>query len=294
MDIRRRVLRAGAVLGIALAAGHLVQTVKQVSSAASQNSASLDGQVSPSASSVFPVSASLGGVNDIQAEVTGITSLAASTAGGCAATLALTAEANAMIGVVLTAPCNPGERVVLRHSGLNFTARTSADGVVAVTLPAFEVEAEVFVFDSQSELARASVTVAEAAEVRRFALGWMSEDVINLRVSERDMVFVSNGGTRDAKGYQKIMAFGDGTVATPILAEVYSYPADAEAMVEIQVELSVTPGNCGRDIALDVLTARNGVIETSKVSVAVPPCDAAGDILVLKNLAPDTKIAADN
>jgi len=243
---------------------------------------------------VLPVSASLGGESGVLNDVTGITSLTSSGPGGCTATLALTAEADAMIGVMLNTPCIRSGRVVLHHAGLTFTAKTSADGIVALSLPAFETEAEVLALDAQGELARASVAVADAAAMRRFALSWMSEDVIDLRINEGDLVFVSRNEASDVLGNQRLMGFGDRSVATPMLAKVYTYPADPATKVEIQVEIGVTPANCGRDIAVDVIAGRSGMSDTSKVSISIPPCDAAGDILVLKNLAPDTKIAADN
>lgn len=294
MDVKRRVFRAGAVLAVALAAGHLVQSLKHGSPVAARNAAQSGASDPLSAKPALPVSASLSGAADPLADVTGITPLASSATGGCATTLSLSVEPDAMVNTVLTAPCNGGEAVVLAHDGLKLTVKTSAQGIASVSVPAFETEAVISASIGGTEIARAAIAVPEAAKVRRFVLGWSSDDVIDLRVTESDRVFVSRTSTGEAQGRQRIIALGDRTVAAPMMAEVYTYPADPKAEVSIQVEIAVSPGNCGREIVADVIAAGNGRTEISKVSIAVPTCDAAGDILVLNNLAPDLKIAADN
>lgn len=291
MDVRRRIFRAGAVLAVALAAGHLVQSIKHGATIASLNTVTSDTQNALSTSSRLPVSASLSGVVDPLADVTGITSLASSAKAGCKATLTLTAESGAMISVELSAPCHAGEAIVLQHDGLKFAAKASDAGRVTVTLPAFETEAVVSASVAGDELARAMIVVPDAAAVRRFVLGWATDDIIDLRVTEGDRVFVSRSGTGDA---QRIVALGDRTLPAPMMLAAYTYPTDPKLSVSIQVEIAVTPGNCGREVVADVISAADGQTAISKVSIAVPPCDTAGDILVLNNFAPDVKIAADN
>lgn len=80
------------------------------------------------------------------------------------------------------------------------------------------------------------------------------------------------------------------------VADVYSYPAEAmdgAADLAMTVEAEITPANCGRDISGEILQrSLDGSIDSVEVMFAVPGCDAVGDILVLKNMVRDRKIAA--
>lgn len=79
-----------------------------------------------------------------------------------------------------------------------------------------------------------------------------------------------------------------------MFAEIYTYPADPTAAVDITLEVMVSPQTCGQIITVETILTSSGTVQVSEIPVEIPPCDATGDILVLKNLAPATKIAASN
>lgn len=302
MDKKRRVLRIAGVLAVAFAAGHLVETMKKPVPAgpwvsAQSNSADTTTPEAVLAASGLPLSASLASGLRVS-EVTGITSVAAttpdSTVAQCTPTLGLVALPGAMLDLSITAPCHRGERIVIRHAGLNFTARVSPEGKVSLELPALESEALVTAFFRDSEVILASVSVPDVAEVKRFIVQWSTADVFDLRISEGDRIYIGTRESRNRSGTQKIRTFGDLLADQPLFAEVYTYPADPDIPVEIVVEVTVTPQVCGRSITAETILSSSGLVEVTTIPVTIPACDAAGDILLLKNLAPAVKIAAAN
>lgn len=303
MDVKRRAMRAGAVLAVALAAGHFVQTMKQGVPGASINAAT-SGSVEkitkePAKASLVPASASLttgfgASVNDVT-ELAALTGRAGEVAtGGCASQIALEAEPDAIISAAISTPCAKGERVVIRHAGMSFAARTSADGLLRVRLPALETEAIVSVFLPDSEVLVGSVYVPDVAKLQRFGLQWTDSDVFDLRIMEDDKIFVGGRTTSGRSGGMKIMALGDRSVDQPMFAEIYTYPADPAAIVEVVVELAITSETCGRVMQADSILAEFGKVTVEARKVQLPDCGQAGDILVLKNLSPDVKIAVSN
>ncbi|THD85407.1 hypothetical protein E7811_06840 [Aliigemmobacter aestuarii] len=221
--------------------------------------------------------------------------------GDCAILLDLVAQENAMVGLTLTAPCRPDQRVVIRHGGLVFTARTSASGSVFTSVPAMETEAAVSVLFGDGEAVEASVEAPDLAGFRRFAVQWLADDAFQLHAFEAGADYGMPGhvsatdprqplpGVPAAGGFLTLL--GDGAVDLPMLAEVYTYPAAADVPVEVVIEAAVTEATCGRDLLGETLTSVGGESFVTELTVAMPDCDAAGDILVLKNLVPDLKLA---
>ena len=295
MDKKRSILRAAAAVVVALAAGHLVQTLKRGAPVASINTSGQGGAELVAATPAVPASASLGVAVP---EVTGITSLAASMAGvaapDCGGRLTLRAEPDAMISGVLSAPCHPSERVVVRHDGLSYTARIAPDGTLALQLPALSTEAVVSILLPDDAVIEASVAVPDAAASHRFGLQSVAGASFDLRISKDDQIRVSAGPADLAAGPQGVMTLGDASVDDPMVAQVYTYPTDPAAQVDVAVEVRITPETCGTEVTAESIVADQGTVKVTVVSIAIPACDNTGNILVLNNLAPDTKIATDN
>ena len=169
----RRIARILAVIAIALAAGHLVQTlaarkpvdqvqapaktpVKVVQLSAGATAAGLAGplQAPPVA---HPVSA------------LPVTALPAPI---CATALDLRQQPGAMIAVALSAPCHANERVVLRHAGLAVTALTGVDGKLATALPALAAEGRIEIRFMDGSKAEAAIAMPETVLLRRFGVQW--------------------------------------------------------------------------------------------------------------------------
>jgi hypothetical protein len=222
----------------------------------------------------------------------------------CNTTLDLMAEPNAMIGITLVAPCQPNQRVVLRQGGLVVTAMTTSTGALFTAVPAFETLAVVEVAFTDGEKHSAEIAVPELANLRRFGVQWQADDAFQVHAFENGASYGEPGhisavdpnrplAGMPAKGGFMTLA-GDSTTENPLLAEVYTYPADPTAKPEIVVEAAVTEKTCGRELLAETLSSMGGTLFVTDLTLAMPECDAIGDYLVLKNLVLDLNMAAAN
>lgn len=301
MLLGKKILRVAAALAVAAIAAHTAERLKAPAveqsllvSAAQIATAELSPD--PSADSAVPKSASLSNASqDRVGDLTGITSVAATTApaGGdrCRPELQLSALPGAMIRLAVAAPCNRGERFIVRHAGLSFSARTQADGRATVTLPALRTDALVAVYLQDSRLILGKVAVPDAAAYARFAIVWEMPAELELRVTDGDKVLV--GSAAPVMGdEQRVIALGLDTVQSPVLARVYSVPGSSLGEADITGELRITPASCGRTLRVESVYSAAGIATHTERSISVPLCGTAGDILVLKNLAPAATLAA--
>lgn len=340
MDMKRRLARGVSVLAVALAAGHLVQNMTQEPQAVMATEA-LPTSIQPVAAgpekaTPKPAIASTMGAETELAALTDevepnppvlpvaptVAPSAAQTpepvldpnqpevpesgvaAGGadCDVTLDLMEEPNAMIGITLLSPCNPNERIVLRHAGLAIAAKMTATGSLFLSLPALEADAALSILFADGKTVEASIPMPDVAKLRRFGVQWMADDTFQIQALENGATYGAPGNISAANpgklalaapqtgGYLSIL--GDSTVDLPMLAEVYTFPMDQQTPVDVTVEAAVTEKTCGRELLGETITAFGGTVYITDLTLATPECDALGDILVLKNLVPDLKIAA--
>jgi hypothetical protein len=276
---RKQLLRVVAVLSVAIATGQSVETLRaRAATAAAENG-----------SMALPYTASLVQVDESNLPVLrGITPVAAirpgADADGCAPDLSLAVADGAMIDVALSAPCNAGERVVLRHAGISLTAQTGADGRLALSLPALQAEALVAVYFEGSAVALATVRVPGAAHVSRFAV----QIPYPLRV-----VLTGTRTSASAAGpAASAVIVGSDDVAQPMQAHVYTFPEVDLASARISAEFRVTRQTCGRSFQLETRISQAGGVTAGIVPVQLPVCGASDGIMVLKNLVPDLTLAA--
>ncbi len=221
----------------------------------------------------------------------------------CPVTFIATPAADAMIDVTLLAACAPSQRVVLRHGGLVFTARTSATGAIFATLPAMDTEGRVILrFEDGQTVAAATRT--DLGGIRRFAVQWVGNDAFQIQAYENGATFGAPGhvsaaaphlpapGLPPTGGY--LTQLGDASVSPPMLAEVYTWPTNTSVPVELTVEAAVTDATCNRELLGETLESRNGTLSSDEITLSMPTCDAVGDFLVLNNLTPGTKLASAN
>ena len=293
VSFRWSLLRGAAALGVALAAGHLAQSVRPAGAVMANLAAASPRTDLPS--EAVPKSASLRSGQGVGLpQPTGITPVAAElpARSECPITLDLTALPGALIGLSLNAPCNLGERVVIRHAGLSFTARTGAQGTLQLTFPALQEAGIVAVYMEGSAIVLGEVALPEVRVLRRFAFQWAAPAQFDLRVSEGGSLFV--GTSSQAPGADlKVITLGSAEVSDPLLAQVYTLPA-VDTAIDLTVEHRITEDTCGQTLPAQIITAAAGRAETRDYPVAVPLCGSSGNILVLKNLAPDLKLAAPN
>ncbi len=288
-------------MGVAAAAAHTAERLKAPAFDRSllESAAELATETRtpvPSATGPVPKSASLSNPEDGgMGNLVGITSVAAITppTGGdrCRPELQLAALPGAMIHLSLAAPCNRGERVIVRHTGLAFSAQIRPDGSATLTLPAMKSDAMVAVYLQDARLVLGKVTVPDAADYARYAIVWELPADLELRVTDGDKVLV--GSASPVIGdEQRVIALGSTTVQSPVLARVYSVPGADLGDADITAELRITPISCGRTLRVETVYSSSGVATSTERTIAVPLCGSSGNILVLKNLAPAPKIAA--
>lgn len=293
----RRIARFIAVLAIAIAAGHLAQTLA-ARKPSSQAQAALkvpvgivqlsagaidSGPVVPLAMPRRPHS-----VDPLP--------IAASATPVCATQLTLQAEAGAMIGLSLQAPCHGAEQVVLRHAGLAVTLKTGADGSLATALPALTGSAVVEVMFGDGTKVQGVVAVPELATLRRFGVQWQGGDAFAVHGFQNGADFGQPGdisaGNIGAVGAGFLTVLGDSAEENPLLAQIYTYPANPAITADVVIEAEVTAASCGHDLLAETLASANGQVAMTDLTLAMPDCSGIGDFLVLKNLASDVKIAA--
>ena len=192
----------------------------------------------------------------------------------CAITLALQAAPDAMVNLALAAPCNPDQRVVIRHADLSFTARTDAGGQLSALLPALQSPAVVATYLDTNKVVLAEVPVPDLADHLRFA--------VQLPYPAQFDLTAQAGG--------QVLTLGSSRVAQPLLAQVFSAPVTA-SHPDLTVALRVTAELCGRTIAAETVLSRGGSAAHRITDVVIPLCDTSDDILLLKNLAPDLTLA---
>lgn len=333
VDLKRRLARGVAVIIIALGAGHLVQTMSDTGAKqrVAQNDVTQKAKhietlaagaetvkpaadpalaaprlpaavaTAPEAAVKLPAPATVVETLPVKPAVVQPVEVAADP---CPVTLDLNKSENAMITLMLTAPCHPAERVVLKHAGLAVSAQTLASGALVASLPALERDARIEVLFKDGTATEATLMVPEIATIRRFAVQYQADDAFQLHAFEDDAGYGGPGHVSGATPHLPaagvpgkggfLTLLGDSTTDLPLLAEVYTYPADPAQEPEVVVEAAVTETACGREILGETITSFGGTVDIGDLTVAMPECDAVGDYLVLKNLVPDLNIAANN
>lgn len=216
----------------------------------------------------------------------------------CPVDLTLSAAPQAMISVRLSAPCRAGERVVLRHAGLALAESIPESGTLELDLPALAADGELSALFADAEVAQASVPIPDAGTVQRFAVQWMAEDDFQLHVLEGEADYGQPGHVwADAPVSPKggyLVALGNPALDLPMMAQVYTWPADASVQADVRIEAAVTEATCGRELLGETLSVQSGIATVKDLTLAMPDCDAVGDILVLKNPGQDVTLAATN
>ena len=220
----------------------------------------------------------------------------------CSVTLDLMADPHAVIGLMLQAPCHADERVVLKHAGLAISAVTTSNGALFTGIPALESTALVEVLFADGQSIKSSISMADVSRMHRFGVQWQADDAFQVHAFENGSGYDGPGHVsatdphRMVTGVPSVGGFltllGDSSVKNPLLAEVYTFPADPTAKPEVIVEAAVTPTTCGRELLGETLNSIGGKVYVTDLTLAMPDCTAVGDYMVLKNLVLDLNIAA--
>lgn len=223
----------------------------------------------------------------------------------CEAALEATAEPGAMVRLALKAACRPDTRVEVVHEGLRFAEATSARGDLEILVPAF-VEAAAFQVTLGDDVPRVvEVRVPDAALHDRVALQWQGEGRVSLHAFEFGAGYGDPGhvypdrlDAARARGVAvgRLVELGNPGIGAPLRAEIYTFPTghvSNQGVVRLHVETEVTAFTCGTEVAAEAIqSVPGGRPSTVAVRIAMPDCDAVGEILVLKNVLRDLRIAS--
>lgn len=313
-DIKRKAARGIAVIAIALGAGQLAQSMTDRGAPQQAAKATLSqkpkhietvaatAEISPPSAAMTTAQATLtlplsGAAQPVQPAPP--ESLAENT---CPVTFDLSSDENAMLRLTLVAPCHKNERVVLKHAGLAVTGKTTVTGALFSDLPALVTDATVEVLFADGSSASSSIVVPEMASLRRFGVQWQADDAFQIHAFEGKAGYGEPGDISGENPHSPLAGvpasggfltrLGDASTDLPLLAEVYTYPANGVENPDVVVEAAVTPTACGREMLAETLATAGSRVEINELTVAMPECDAVGDYLVLKNLAPDLNIAS--
>lgn len=310
MNMQRKLAMVVATGALALGAGHVVQTRADSRMVAAQSAPILVSSVTPLAATdpvvqtpelsgpqivAQPSAASVLKDSSVPEVIVPAKVATPALPVDCPLQLDAIPQSGGLIGLTMLAPCHIGERVVLRHAGLAVTTRISESGTLFASLPAMSAAALVEVRFASGEQAAVTVSVPEAEQLRRFAVQWQDADAFQLHAFEGGASYGAPGHysaafTGTIGQGASVMLLGDSSTDLPLLAEVFTFAPGRDA--EIVLEAAVTEATCGRELFAETLMAEGGRVDVADLTLAMPGCEAVGDIIVLKNLAQDMKLAA--
>ncbi|KAF0676369.1 hypothetical protein [Profundibacterium mesophilum] len=219
----------------------------------------------------------------------------------CRAHLALEALAGARMAVTVTAPCNGKARIEVMHEGITFTQELSAAGDWTGIVPALSPRASVTARLGEQALSAGPITILDHADYERVVLAWDGQTGLQIHALEFGAGYgtaghVSAASSDEGAASGSVFRLGASHLANAAQAEIYSLPKDAAARrgtVRLVVEAEVTPYSCGRMVhGTAFQPAPDGTLGATELRLHMPECNEVGDILILKNLLRDVKIAA--
>lgn len=222
----------------------------------------------------------------------------------CDPEMTATAVDAAMVDLRVTASCLPNARVTLHHNGMMISGLTDDSGTAQMRAPALSPDALFIASFENGAGAVARAQIADFDAYERVVLQWRGEAGFQIHALEYGADYGEAGHIwRDAPGsvartlngeggFMEILGAAD--LPDSLRAEVYTFPAGTarDGEVVLTAEAVVTQANCNRDIegqAIEVGADR--ALKVQDLTLTVPSCEVAGDILLLKNLLQDLKIA---
>ena len=170
-----------------------------------------------------------------------------------------------------------------------------------MVIPAVSEVAEITYRMGAGAPVETTVTVPDASAYTRVALAWPAGAEVALHALEFGAGPGSSGhvthtrsASPDSQG--RVLRLGAAALEDAGQAEIYSLPAgssDREGTIRLTVSARVTEATCGTALELVSIRASvDGMPVIRRHESQLPDCANVGDILVLKNILDDLKIAA--
>lgn len=221
----------------------------------------------------------------------------------CAFSLDASAKPAALVEVNFTAPCNPGEDVIVEQAGLKFSEQLGPLGDLYILVPAMTEDAIVTVTLDNGQQTSSEVYLPDFAQYARIALIWKGATGLQIDALENGATYGEPGhiwaqqpaspdaATSGEGGFVTVL----GSTADGYAADVYTYPAslmNSGVAPDVSIEAQVEENTCDSQIDGSVLRSNLGRSPSIEaLSISAPGCDAVGQYLVLKNLPQDLKLA---
>ncbi|MEM8633086.1 MAG: hypothetical protein AAGF74_17830 [Pseudomonadota bacterium] len=219
---------------------------------------------------------------------------------GCLVNATAEAGPRAMVTLSVDAPCFPNERVAIHHTGMMFTTISDPTGALEVSMPAMKEQAVFIVSIAEGFGTVVTAKVPDVKHWTRVALQWEGKTGFQIHAREFGAAYGSTGhvwfgAPNNPVSGSFLARLGDGQGEVPRIAEIYSFPRDADlrGLVTLTVETEVTDATCGRRLTAEALEGRTaGKLSSRQLDLMMPNCGSVGDFLVLNNLVDDLKIAS--
>lgn len=227
------------------------------------------------------------------------------TPAACELSFTATLSRGTMVDLDARAPCAPNTRIAIRQGHLVFDSMTDDSGRFHTAVPGLDRMAT---FDAEiaGETKRVNVDIPDFEVFDRVALQWQGQTGLNIHALEFGATHGGDGHIWAGKPQSAQRAdnarggfltrLGLETLRDGRMAEIYVFPAGQahrSGAVRISAGAEITALSCGRLVAGQALQpGADGALAISELTIEMPGCDAIGDILVLKNLIRDMKVAA--
>ncbi len=207
---------------------------------------------------------------------------------GCEPTLTAKAAVDALIELVLTAPCHPDTRLVISHADLAFTEQTDQDGNFATFLPALAADARVDVFLGDDIYQQASVTVPDIDAYFRLVAQWTGTPGLGLHGFHLGAEFGGEGHLHARKPFDQVaedaflITLGNRDSAEPMIAEIYSIPIDLASSSRAELVLDFDDSLCGQVVSAYVFSSTSGTpSDVNDTQMMVPECPSETGTLIM-------------
>ncbi len=206
----------------------------------------------------------------------------------CDASLTAAPAIDGLIEVRLSAPCSMGERVVISHGELAFTATLDQAGRLATYIPALSELAVVDAFMSDDTMLQAQTQVTDFDQHARMIVQWTGADAMALHAYHRGAQHGEAGHLHAMNPFDPeledafLVSLGDEAALEPLLAQVYSVPVVEAAASRLQLELAVTEASCGTDVIAYVMPTHGpNAGQPQELAVAMPDCGSGEGFVVV-------------
>lgn len=208
-------------------------------------------------------------------------------AAACSPSLTSAPMVDALIELMLDAPCHPDTRIVISHNDLAFSAYTSDDGSFSAFLPALSVDAKVDVFLSDDIFLQTEVTIPDAGDHLRVALQWNGAARFSLHAYHDGAQYGDTGHVHALKPFDSnlddafLISLGEVHGPEPMIAEIYSIPVALSGQSRVEVELQYNAEHCAQDVAAFISDTGDAATPLKEIVFAVPDCPAEPGMVVM-------------